>query len=328
MTLLDQRTDTSRAFLVKTASRLHDRNLASKIMKIAEDSSAPASHFACSDGLLFPVDSREQTMLSRMYFNGQRDMFNEKTAAEIDSTLTAYENLYGIYDDFSLLGLRKTAAQETYELLPGYKVRGAGGLKQAKFEFMEKQAKMAIEDRVSFSMNFIKAASEEGMDVPEKILQYGGEYACDYDKLQSGMRLRKIAAKRAGKDGSAYEKLADMLTKEAMDKASQEDLACIAGQLQGMDESFGFDAPYYDSRMPNAWNTVFNTKTAEETGTDSGTANAKNPESMTKADVIARFGEDALDAIENENGDIDYKRLKEVIRMFDGGQGDGGNAKQ
>ena len=106
-----------------------------------------------------------------------------------------------------------------------------------------------------------------------------------------------------------------------MEKASQETLAGIAGRLQAMDESFGFDRPYYDSRMPNAWQAVFNTKTAEETFTDKNTEKQKSPESMTKADIVARFGDDALDAIEDENGEIDCERLKNVIRMFGGESG-------
>ncbi len=326
MKLLDQRTDISRAFLVKTASRLHDKELASNLLKIAEKSPDDAGGFscyACEDGMLFPVDSKEQTMLSRLYFNGQRGMFTEKTAAAIDSTLSVYEQLYGIEGDFSLAGLCKTASAETHELLPGYSVRGTAGLKRAEREFMEKQAKMSIQDRVEFSSNFIKAASDNGLGVPEDIARYGGSYSCDFDRLQSALRLRKIASKRAGKDGAPFDKLASEIKSDFIKTASQEDLAGLAGRIQRLDEGFGFDSPWYDSRMPNAWQAVFNVKTAEETSPGDSSNKSKSPESMTKADVVARFGEDALDEIENENGDIDYGKLKEIIKLFGGDDGHG-----
>lgn len=324
MKLLDQRTDVSRAFLVKTASRLHDKDLASKLLKIAEECGNDTSCYACEDGMLFPVDSREQTMLSRVYFNGQRGMFTKEAAEEIDRTLSVYEKLYNIDNDFSLAGLRKTASEENHELLPGYNVRGKGGIQRAGREFMEKQAKMSIQDRVEFSSNFMKCASDNGVDIPESIKQYGGGYGCDYERLQSALRLRKIAAKRAGKDGTPYEELAGKLTKVAVDNSSQEELAGLAGFMQKMDQDYGFDSPWYDSRMPNAWQAVFN-KTAEEMVANKDEEKTKNPESMTKADVVARFGEDALDEIENENGEIDYAKLKEVIKLFGGSNGGNDN---
>lgn len=325
MRLFDQRTDVSRAFLVKTASRLHDKDLASELLKIAEECGSDTSCYACEDGMLFPVDSREQTMLSRVYFNGQRGMFTKEAAEEIDRTLSVYEQLYGITGDFTLSGIRKTASEESHELLPGYSVSGASGLKRASREFMEKQAKMSIQDRVEFSTNFVKCASENSVDVPEAIQQYGGGYECDYERLQSALRLRKIAAKRAGKDGTAFDKFASEIKQSFIKNASYEDLSGIAGQIQKLDETFGFDSPWYDSRMPNSWQAVFN-KVAEEVFAGKDEEKTKNPESMTKADIVARFGEDALDAIEDENGEIDYARLKEVMKLF-GGE-DGGNNNQ
>ena len=326
MRLLDQRTDVSRAFLVKTASRLHDKDLASELLKMAEDCGSDTSCYACEDGMLFPVDTREQTMLSRVYFNGQRGMFTKEAAEEIDRTLSVYEQLYGIDNDFSLrqMGMRKTASEE-HELLPGYKVRGNDGLKRAGREFMEKQAKMSISDRVEFSTNFTKVAADSDVDIPEAIQQYGGGYGCDYERLQSALRLRKIAAKRAGKDGAPFDKFASEIKSDFIKTAAYEDLASIAGSIQKLDEAFGFDSPWYDSRMPNAWQAVFNVKTAEEMFAGKDEEKAKNPEAMTKADVVARFGEDALDAIEDENGEIDYARLKEVMQLF-GGE-DGGSTK-
>ena len=131
MRLLDQRTDVSRAFLVKTASRLHDKNLASELLKMAEECGSDTSCYACEDGMLFPVDTREQTMLSRVYVNGPRGMFTKEAAEEIDKTLSVYEQLYGIDNDFSLAGIRKTAAEESHELLPGYSVKGKSGVQRA-----------------------------------------------------------------------------------------------------------------------------------------------------------------------------------------------------
>ncbi len=131
---------------------------------------------------------------------------------------------------------------------------------------------------------------------------------------------------KTGKDGAPYEELAVKLTKVAVDNSSQEDLAGLAGFMQKMDQSYGFDSPWYDSRMPNAWQAVFN-KTAEEAFAGKDEEKAKAPESMTKADVVARFGEDALDEIEDENGAIDYAKLKEVIKLFGGSGSDGGNSK-
>lgn len=49
------------------------------------------------------------------------------------------------------------------------------------------------------------------------------------------------------------------------------------------------------------------------------TAHCNEEKELTEADIVARYGDDALDAVKNEEGDIDRDRLQKIMGLFRAG---------
>lgn len=318
MSIKDQHSDKSRALLVKCASRLNDQKLAEQVLAAGLEKKASTSNeYAWEDASLFPVGTPEETAVSRVYFNGQREKIASAIADKIDARLSAFEELHGIHGDFSLRKLEKKAADDAIELLPGYTVHGDAGLEKAGKEFIEKKAQLSISDRAKFANAYIKEAAMRGLRTPDEIVQYTGMYSCDPDMLSQALSLRKTACWRAGMDGRPFVDLAEALGKADVQKATFQEKVAMTETIGALDAKFGLDSPYYDNRLPNAWESVFNTKTAED---DDASAVKIDPQSMTKADIAARYGDEAVDALDDGHGNIDRDRLAKVVQMLGGQQ--------
>lgn len=322
MTIRDQRSDTSRAVIIKLANRLCDQNLAAEAVHVALQGDqlrgARKTVYASEARELFPLGSVEDVLLSRVYFTGQREKLAAEEAARIDDKIAAYETLYGLNIDCALAPVEKLASEEekTAQLLEGFSVSGEEDLVKSGEEFSQRYLQLAMEDRLDFSREYVKTASEWGVSepVPAVISAYAGEAACDPELLKQQLMFRKAAALRTGKPGTEYVKLAKLLEDVDFTSASQEEKMNLAEAIHSLDAQYGFTKRAYDRHMPDAYRIVFNTiKQAEE---DSDKPAGKSPSEMTKADIIARFGDGALDELENENGGIDYTRLTELMSLF------------
>lgn len=331
MKLMDQRTDKSRAFIVKIASRMLDKNVADEVIKIATSvlPEAETSSYGYERGMLFPTGSREDTILSRVYFEGQRTKLASEDIESIDERLKAFEGLFGIDMDFGIAELKKAATVKLAELLPGYFVEtDERSLRDAQYKFFEKCSNLSIEDRCQFAENFIKEAEEAGAAIADGMRVYAGQADCDYNKLREQLFFRKAAADRVLADGTAYIKLAEELAAVDLDNATREEKVALYKTVLAQDMATGLNSPRFDNQIPDAWRVVFNTvKKAEDAQLEPDSGNVPHVRSLTKADIIGRYGEDALEEVEDENGDIDYDRLKGVMQLFgDGESVDASNA--
>lgn len=326
MTIRDQRSDTSRAVIIKLASHLCNQNLADEAVRIALSDDQPHGRgkvvYASESRKMFPLGSAEDVLLSRVYFTGQREKLAEKEAAAIDDRIAAYETLYGLDMDCTLKPAVKVAAEEpqSAQLLEGFSVSGEEELVKSGEAFSQHYLQLNIDDRLDFSKEYVKTASEWGVSdkVPDVIAAYAGEAACDPQLLKQQLVFRKAAALRTGTPGTEYAKLAELLEDVDLASASQEEKMNLAEAIHGLDTQYGFTKRAYDRRMPDAYRIVFNTikKAEEDAASPSDKAADKSPSEMTKADIIARFGDGALEELESENGDIDYGRLTQIISLF------------
>lgn len=303
MPIFDQRTDRSGSYLVKLAAQLVDQKLAGELV----DSFFTMDRHA--SGEAFPVSSADDVRFSRLYFEGQREKLAADDAERIDRKLSVYEALYGVDCHYEFKPKMAKVAAQTVALLPTVKVASLDELNQAGRDFSEKHRDLSFEDRVTFSQNFVKCAWCNEASIPDDVRLYAGHDVEQNAHLEEYLRLRKTACDRAGKDGTAYEKLASLISGMAMD---QEDLMKLACAVYEADRKHGLTLRKYDKKLPDAWHSVFQCKQAEE---EADTA-ADEPQELTKADVIARYGEDAIDAVQNEEGEIDQKRLARVMRLF------------
>ena len=322
MKLHDQRTDKSRACLVKIANRLSDASVSEAVLKLAM-SNIPAPEkdiFAWEGNSMFPVGSAEDTVLSRAYFNGQRAKLASDIADALDERIGLYEALYGLDLDMGMREFEKVA-QRSAELLPGYIVTEVEGLVKAAEEFEAKFTQLDTKDRCAFADSFVKIAAEwECEATNDAIMTYSGSKGCNEGLLREYLGIRKTACRRTGQETTYYDDMLAALDSGDLTVNDREGMVVVAQCLQVGDEQHGFTSAKYDNKMPDAWHAVFNEKVAEEAdGTDiSDNEQRKDYRTMTKGDIIARFGEDALDVVEDEQGEIDYGRLKEVVRLFGG----------
>lgn len=321
--IVDQNVDTSRAFIRKLASLLADKDFGDTVWSIANDFSeersmskqASSDKFAYPEARLFPVNTENDTILSKVYFEGQRTKIAEDVATKINARLNTYLDLYGVPDSFSMLA-EKVAEKQDFK--PRHLMPSAGMFKVATVEdinlayeaFSTNLGAFSLSGRVEFCKEFAKLATTiRSQELPAVVQRYCGVMDSDLDNVKSLLHIRKTAAVRAGKNGQEYEKLAKSL--DDVHTPSKEELEKLACVIHDIDESYGFTHPRYDRRMPDAYTLVFNKEasTVEEKEREEDDA-----KSMTKAEIIARFGDSALDALETEDGSIDTDKLQALVK--------------
>ncbi|MGN1038320.1 MAG: hypothetical protein ACI4P0_02875, partial [Mailhella sp.] len=130
MTILDQRTDRSGAFLIKTASRLSDGELAKSLVDTFFSMERKPG------GERFPVSSADDVRLSRLYFEGQREKIAAEEAEAIERRLSVHEALYGLENNIAFKApMEKKAGAKIFSLLPSVNIASKDELMQAGEDF-------------------------------------------------------------------------------------------------------------------------------------------------------------------------------------------------
>ena len=304
----DQTTDRSGAVLVKIANRLADRELAKRALDTLFSMDRPLCKTAS-----FPADSVENVLLSRIYFEGQREKIAADEADAIDRRLSVQETLRGMSGVVAFRDppVVKTASA-VVELSPGIKIASKKELVQAGADFGAHFARLSPEDRKTFAVNFIKAASDMGAEVPEAVRVFAAEGVEARDDIADQALFRKVALERRGMDGSAYAVLCRELEDFDAAAASVEDLEKLARAIELADDAHGID-PKRDG-LPHAFASVFRVKTAAE----AESAGTEDMNAMTRADIVGRYGLGILEEVETPDGGIDRTRLKSLIRTLGG----------
>ena len=301
----DQYTDRSGAVLVKIANRMTDNNLA----KLAINTLFGMANRPLAKTASFPSNSVTDLLLSRIYFEGQREKIASDVAKEIDERLSKYEVLQELDHKIRFKKVAASKQPEYVELLPLCKIASVQELVQAGEDFCKDYENLCMEDKLSFAHNFVKVADEVGVDLPDTVRIYteiGVEANPDF---YENMQLRKLAMQRQGKGTGGY----DLLTQIDSSKLKNLNvLHKLATLINEADEKYNLREGKY-SCLPDAWHSVFIIKKAED-------ADVKkvDPESLSKADIVSKYGDYVLDEVEREDGTIDTERLKEFMEIADG----------
>lgn len=318
--LVDQRTDISMASLRKFASMLTDKEFSEAVWEIAtsnftEDGlvkKASYTKFAFPEANMFPVDTENDAIISKVYFEAQREKIAENLADRISAKLDTYLDLYGVPSSFEM-HMSKVASSTDFRprhLIPSvglFKVAMVQDLDAAYQEFSSAIGEYSVPERVEFCKEFAKVATTiRSQELPPLVQRYCGMMDSDLDNVRALLGIRKVAASREGKSGDEYAKLATSL--QGVEDATPEELEKLADYILGLDAVYGFTQPKYDKKMPDAYATVFN-KQAAAPDEDS----LKGEASLTKAEIIAKYGPEALDALEDPEGNVDQEKLKQVM---------------
>ena len=274
------------------------------LMKVA------SSSFGLERDRKFPLHTPEDAMVSKVYFDDQQTKLAESDRRAVGNKIEAYLNLYSIPESMFETAQTKTAdtADSPRYLLPNLNdcpVYTKDDLVEAGEVFSKQASKLSLPHRVEFAQNFCKLASEwEYVPYPSDIAKYAGVLDTDMANLSYMLEIRSAAASQEGQDGGMYTKLAHSLL-DVQEKPDREELTKLAHLIHEIDTMYGFDDERYDSKLPDAFSVVFN-KQAEDAPSSK----------MDKSTVVARYGLDALEAVEDEEGNIDENKVKQIESKY------------
>lgn len=300
----DQYTDRSGSVLVKIASKLENLDDAKSVVDMLYGMEGRLDKLASKAS--FNCDTLEDTVLSRVYFEGQKHLMKEAEAKAIDDRIAVREALYGIQAP-AFAPEAPVEKKASVELLPGVSVSTPEELEKIGADFEANYRQLSYDDRKSFANAFAKVAT----NIPASVKLYACQDVCLRPDAAEQLHFRKVACDHAGKDGSAYMKLAELLADYDSASATKEELAKLAETVHTLDKQFGLDGVAYDKRLPDAWHAMLKVAANNDS---SLSADPKPP--LDRSDIIARYGEAALDEVENPDGTINQARLKEIMSLF------------
>lgn len=323
VTLVDQQNDQDFSTFHKILATLKDDVLMEALNDIDLDYTIypklPMEQFALAELRKFPVNSSGDTLLSKLYFEHQRHLLSEAVAEQVGDRLSTYLNLYNLPEEvFDTEGEEdaevKLAGEPLY-LLPEYhlcRIADKGDLVKAARLFEREITKLPIPQRVEFSQNYVKAASDHGLsELPRDIAKYASCLDTDLGTTKYLLEMRATAVRRMGGDPASYVKLASLLGSIEV-APEREELSKLAGLIYDLDATHGLDAPAYDRKLPCAYSTVFN-KEAEELDKQADDT-LRSFADLTKAELVARYGDDLVAEVEDEDGEVDYDHLKDLLQ--------------
>jgi len=320
---IDQQSDTGKKALYKLMGAINDPGLKTTLKTTNFDpksiSEVDAKAFALPSKRQFPVNTPENTVLSKVYYDAQRPTMATADAESIGKVLDVHLGLHSIPEDTFQY---KTAAEGTPEktiesvcLLPEHnfcKVASVTDLSQASILFDAGHSNLQLSDRVEFASNFIKAAEALDAKVDSaEILKYAG--MLDYDPVhtQCALELRSGMASRKGGDSSAFYKLAAAL-ENLTEVPTVEELRKLADTIVDMDQAAGITETDYHGGIESPYGVVFSKQSNEASEVTEGESNSA--QQLTKADIIGKYGDDVLEQVELADGSIDYAALDNVIK--------------
>lgn len=317
MKIIDQFHDPSFAVLVhlvadrpKVASLVGDADIDD-----AELATLPDSAFAWPEKRAFPVHSKEHTILSRVYRENM-----PAVPVYVDEALKEACDIYGIGED--IFARQKQAAVEDNlddYLLPDLKrlpVRSAEGVKVAEEKLLAGYTKLSVEHRAMACKRLMDKAAAFGVPLHPQMHKLAGFTVTTTDDLYRWIEARSEAAK-APEHKVAYQKLAHevrRLPAELRDRPTQLKLADIIDEL---DKKAGLSR-YYDRKLPDPLQTVFNTDKLAGSGVDLNgkfvptTRLASYPSSFY-ADVL---GEDLVREASDGRGGVDPYKLATILETL------------
>lgn len=275
----------------------------------SENDSRENSAFAWPEMRLFPIDSPDQAVLSKLYMSKQAGIPAE-VAKRCDDALAIYE--------IDLPLQEKVASDEHLNdkyLLPDQKkflVNSPTAVKMAEEMMSRQRRNLDTSTQVSMAVTLVKQAADMGVRPNANTLSHAGLTMSDTGVLRDWIEARAVATDNAiCKD--AYTKMAELIGQRTGLESNREELTKVASALHELDEMAGL-SKHYGRKLPDPMTTVFNTdKLADEMLTLAGyPVSLETLLSVDPAVYADVFGDDV--ASEFVNGqDIDPEQLKVIL---------------
>lgn len=318
-----------------------------EITKQAEDINSNSYLFKSTAKL--PIDSYDDIVLSKLYLEDQKSNIPTDLYKKADNTINSLAKIFDIPTNYFnwLEGLSKTASEYDVEklityllpeeqLFPVYNKRDL--LKVASI-YTDNESKFLLNQKVEFSRNFVKKALElNHTNIPANISKYASALDVDFASVYQYLEKRAdwIEVHCAEEAGTVERlrdlaqdilKIAELPEKEqAPYKEDVNSLNKLAYSINEIDKRVGIGSKQYKKKIfPDAFGTVFNKVAGEiigrgitaadtdEVSNSSDTQKASILNDVEKATIVAAFGEDVLEDLEDDQGNLDQERAKKLM---------------
>lgn len=266
MRLIDQFTDDRHAMLTQL-HREHPGQLERVKTASVDDPGLPDNAFAYPEARRFPINSAEQTLLSKMYATKQASSVPKTVMDRIDRALS----LYDVDVTDITTQSEKTASDEeqapdsSHFLLPQYRsllVKEASHIAPAAEALLAQRNKLTTRTITQAATELVKRAAKFDVDadsIPHEIFKYAGLTSCDAGKLLDWVEARMTAAPTSELQQD-YEKVAQYLENKFPRGGvfyDRGDLIKLAEILETLDTKAEF-FPRYGRTLLDPVETVFN----------------------------------------------------------------------
>lgn len=277
--------------------------------KMAEE--LPDSVFAWPEKRRFPINTPENTVLSKLY----RDKC-ASVPVNVDKLLNNAVEVYGVNH---LVEQKKEASyieevNDSDYLLPDLKrlrVKVAADLKLAEKTLNEQYQRLNVEDRATGFTNLAKKAEELGVELKPQTKRLAGLTECDCKYAHDYIEARNCATDNETLQ-NAYTKLASVFSVQK--NHPREQLLKVVDTLAELDKKAGVEH-LYDKKLPDPIQTIFNTtKVAEEMLDIAGRevpVSALSSLPMTFWEDV--MGPEMTTEINDGKGGVDIEKLKQVV---------------
>jgi hypothetical protein len=261
MKFICQTNDPVQAQLIKVASLFPEAVKEAESADVGDADyfeNLPDTCFAMPETRQFPINNREQTLLSIGY---------SKLASKVpEYVLDSLEKAAQIYDiDTSSMFKFATAEIEAVDekyLLPEikrFKVASATDVPEVEKAFLEFYTKMSTEQRVEAGTNLVKFAEDYSVPLAPGTHKLAGFTLTSTQVLVDWTEARKAAAEKLGSAvAQAYTKVAENLRKLPGYLNNRTDQLALVDMFLDMDKTAGVNA-FYGTHIPDPFRTVFNT---------------------------------------------------------------------
>jgi hypothetical protein len=230
------------------------------IAKKATVESLPSTAFAWEDERRFPVHTKEDTVASLLY----RSKLGSAVPAHVDQKLEKAATVFGVKHAVAAPKVASAQVKLAYALPDAERlpINSKSEVLVAEHVLTRDHDKLPLEKRAEAFSNLTTAAKAHGVELSPFSLKMAGLTVSNTAVMRDWLEAR--AAATTGKYQAAFDKLASELSAAPATISDRKQLIKIASVIGQLDEKAGLNK-FYDRKLPDPLQTVFNTeKLAEE----------------------------------------------------------------
>jgi len=322
-TVIDQISDRRHKLLNQLAHERPELVPLYKTASVTDSDDLTSSSFADSGGRMFPINTKEQAVLSKLYAQKQASCVHESVHKNINTALELYGyNPEEFEDDKTKTA---SAAYEPHYLLPQYKrlsVRNGADIAPAASALFSQRRRLKVATMADASVRLVKVAAQYNVyvdELPSETYKYAGMTACDAGVLLDWVEARASACKDFD-DRGMFDKIAMAITNNFPRDGilrDRDDLVKIATAIEEADHATGI-SHRYGTTLPDPLETVFNMEKVAEQGVDLGGKRVSLQNLLAVPPEVYKeiLGAGVMDEAVGPDGQIDPAQFQALLQTL------------